>query len=382
MDYRLRRENPQAYNTDMARFRKSTRREFLSGKAAQRAVEDLVDKVAPPVPPSPLPASGYLLEIGRRAMACDFHVYLNAGQHRGAADHAVAALDLVDQLESQLSVFRDDSELSRINRRAFDEPMPVETRLFALLEQALELHRETHGAFDITAGPISKLWGFYRRSGHVPDDEAIAAVLQSVGSQHVTLDPAAQTIHFARPGMELNLGGIGKGYALDRCAEVLAEHGVENYLIHGGQSSILGRGSRQGLAEGERGWSVALRHPLRDDIRLGEIWLRDAALGTSGSAHQFFYHQGRRYSHILDPRTARPAEGMLSTTVIAPTGAQADSLATAFFVMGVEGSLAYCADHPEIAAILITPGERSGALTIHTAGPLEGIWKPYEAAST
>jgi thiamine biosynthesis lipoprotein len=242
-----------------------------------------------------------------------------------------------------------------------------------LLSLALDLHRQTEGAFDITAGPISKIWGFYRRAGKVPAEEDIAAVLQRVGSQHVTLDPAMRTVRFARQGMEFNLGGIGKGYALDRCVEQLEAAGVHNFLIHGGQSSIIGRGSRAGVD----GWSVALRHPLRDEIRLGEIWLRGAALGTSGSAHQFFYHEGRRYSHILDPRTARPAEGLLSTTVIAPTGALADALATAFFVMGVEKTLAYCDSHPEIAAILIAPGPKSGGLTIHTSANVEGVWQPY-----
>jgi thiamine biosynthesis lipoprotein len=158
----------------------------------------------------------------------------------------------------------------------------------------------------------------------------------------------------------------------------LRDQAVENFLIHGGQSSIVACGSRSGLIEGEHGWSIALRHPLRDEIRLGEVWLRDAALGTSGSAHQFFYHQGKRYSHVLDPRTARPAEGMLSTTVIAPTGAEADALATAFFVMGIDATLVYCEQHPELAAILIASGQRAGALEVVTTGPLEGVWQPYE----
>lgn len=310
-------------------------------------------------------------------MACEFHVYLNAGQHRASTDHAVAALDLVDRLEDQLSVYREHSELSRINRTAARYPVLVETRLFQLLQQALDLHQQTQGAFDITAGPISKLWGFYRREGRMPGEDEIALVLEQVGSQHVELDAAAQTVHFARHGMEFNLGGIGKGYALDRCVEQLVENDVDDFLIHGGQSSIVGRGSRQGLDEGQAGWSVALCHPLRSEIRLGEIWLRNQALGTSGTAHQFFYHQGKRYSHILDPRTARPAEGLLSTTVLAPTGALADALATAFFVMGVEASLAYCDAHPDIAAILVAPGDRSGSLDVHSVGLTEDQWQPY-----
>lgn len=349
-----------------------SRRDFLSGKAAQDALEQIRSRQPQPeVEPSPQPP---LLEIGRRAMACEFHVYLNMAD-RGLTDHAVAALDLVDVLEAQLSVYREDSELSRLNRLAHERTMPVERRLFELLSQAMDLYRETEGAFDITAGPISKLWGFYRRAGRVPSEDEIAAVRQRVGGEHVQLLDDTRSVRFARPGMEFNLGGIGKGYALDRCVELLTERGVNSFLIHGGQSSIIGRGSRAGLAEGEQGWSVALRHPLRDEIRLGEIWLRDRALGTSGSAHQFFYHQGQRYSHLLDPRTARPAEGLLSTTVVAPTGALADALATAFFVMGVERTRSYCESHPEIGAILIAPGPRVSALDIHVIGDL--IWTPY-----
>jgi thiamine biosynthesis lipoprotein len=351
-----------------------SRRDLFTGKAAQDALEEIRSRM--PAPEVELPPPPPLVEIGRRAMACEFHVYLNIAE-RPQADTAVGALDVVDQLESQLTVYRDDSELARINRLAAERSVPVEKRLYELLKLALELHRETAGAFDITAGPISKLWGFYRRSGRVPDDAEIAAVLNRVGSQHVTLDDATRTIRFARPGMEFNLGGIGKGYALDRCVEEMTARGLETFLIHGGQSSIIGRGSRAGLPEGKSGWSIALRHPLRDEVRLGEIWLRNSALGSSGSAHQFFYHQGRRYSHILDPRTARPAEGLLSTTVIAPTGALADALATAFFVMGVAATRAYCEAHPEIAAILVSTGSKSGALAIETLGPLEGIWEPY-----
>jgi thiamine biosynthesis lipoprotein len=355
--------------------RKSTRRQFLTGQAVVHAVENLLDQGTPP---EKRRQGGYLLEVGRRAMACEFHVFLNAAEQAAAADHAVAALDLVDRLEDQLTVYREHSEVSRINRYAHQQPQLIEGGLCQLLALGLDLHRQTQGAFDMTAGPISKLWGFYRREGRVPSDEELELVRARVGSEHVVLDPQTQTIQLTRPGMELNLGGIGKGYALDRCVELLTERKVENFLIHGGQSSIIARGSRAGLAEGESGWSIALRHPLRDDIRLGEIWLRDMALGSSGSAHQFFYHQGKRYSHVLDPRTARPAEGMLSTTVIAPTGALADALATAFFVMGIDATLAYCEQHPELAAILIAAGQRAGGLEVITTGPLEGVWQAYQ----
>jgi thiamine biosynthesis lipoprotein len=166
----------------------------------------------------------------------------------------------------------------------------------------------------------------------------------------------------------LNLGAIGKGHALDRCGELLAEAGVENYVCHGGQSSILARGSHASTREAGGGWTVGVGHPLRPGKRLAEIRLRDRAIGTSGSATQFFRHQGKRYGHILDPRTGWPAEGVLSATVLAPTAALADALATAFYILGVERSFDFCRAHPEISALLVTPGRGSGAIEVQAHG--------------
>ena len=355
----------------------SSRRKFLTGQAAVDALVDVVDRTSQPGESNDAPGSprSYLFQIGRSAMACEFQVFLNAGQHPAGPDAALRALDLVDALEDQMSVYRPHTEISEINRRAAASPVAVEPRLFALLQQAQKLFDETGGAFDITSGPLSKVWGFYRRSGQMPSDDEIRAALEFVGGQQVEMNPERSTIHFLRPGLEINLNAIGQGHALDRCAELLLAESVNNFLMHGGQSSILARGSRAGLAASESGWSVALRHPLRPELRLAEIWLRDRALGTSGSGTQFFYHAGRRFGHILDPRTGRPAEAVLSSTVLAPTAAEADALATAFYVLGLEESRAYCARHPEIAALIVTPGERSGAAEVHALGLDEHDWK-------
>ena len=244
----------------------------------------------------------------------------------------------------------------------------MEPRLFSLLEQAVALHRQTEGAFDITAGPLTKVWGFHRRAGRLPSRDELQSALQRVGSQWLELDPANRTIRFLREGMEINLGAIGKGYALDRCAELLQRAGVEHFLIHGGQSSILARGSRLRALPQRTGWHVAIRHPLRPDQRLAEVWLHDRAPGTSGSGQQFFHFQGRRYGHVLDPRTGMSVEGILSVTVLAPTAALADALSTAFFVLGVDRSLQFCQEHPEIGAALITAGDRSGEIRLHSCG--------------
>jgi thiamine biosynthesis lipoprotein len=358
--------------------RKNNRRSFLQGRSAVEALaeaaatnlaeDNLGSPAAVPVPES------YLLRIGRRAMACEFEVLLNAGQYSDGAQLAVGALDLVEQLEDQMTVFRPHSEVSRLNRTAFEQDVEVEPRLFELLRLAKELHAVTAGAYDITSGPLSKTWGFYRRAGKMPSDDDLAATMTKVGCQHFVLDDSRRTARFLRAGMEINLGSIGKGYALDRCAELLEAGGVADFVVHGGQSSVLARGSR-GLVGGE-GWWIGLRNPLRPTEQLGEIRLRNRALGTSGTGTQFFYHQGRRYGHILDPRTGRSVEGMLSTSVTAPTGAEADALSTAFFVMGVDRALEYCRSHAHVGAILIAAGRSPGSLDVHTFGFDENDWKP------
>jgi thiamine biosynthesis lipoprotein len=167
--------------------------------------------------------------------------------------------------------------------------------------------------------------------------------------------------------MELNLGSVGKGYALDRCAEILEAAGVVDFLIHGGQSSILARGGRHASGD-PREWCIALRHPLRADRRLAELKMRHCGLGTSGSGQQFFYHRGRRYGHVLDPRSGVPAEGVLSATVLAPDAAEADALATAFFVLGVDATQAYCETRPELAVVFVLAGTREGTVALETIG--------------
>lgn len=306
-------------------------------------------------------------------MACEFEVLLNAGQYADGAELAVEALDLVEQLEDQLTVFRAHSEISRLNGTAHGVDTPVEPRLFGLLAFAHELHCRTGGAYDITSGPLSKVWGFSRRAGQMPRDEGLTEALDRVGSGHLIFDESKRTVRFAKAGVEINLGSIGKGYSLDRCAELLEARGIADFMLHGGLSSILARGSHGGTAG--QGWWVGLRDPLRPEQRLGEIRLRNRALATSGSGKQFFYYEGRRYGHILDPRSGRPAEGMLSTTVLAPSAAEADAMSTAFFVMGLDPSLDYCRRHPELGAVLIAAGAKAGSVDIRTIGIDAADWK-------
>ncbi len=320
-----------------------------------------------PVPGRATNGPDYLLRVGRRAMACEFQIFLNPGQHPGAVEAATESLDLIDALEDQMTVYRDHSEIVRLNHTATQQATHVEPRLFDLLRRCVQWNVATGGAFDITSGPLVKLWGFYTRQGRFPDQEQIAVTRRRVGSQYLELDDEQLTIRLTRIGMELNLGSVGKGYALDRCAEMLDAAGVADYLIHGGQSSILARGCRGDQSE-VSGWRVAVGHPLRPERRLVELIVRDRGLGTSGSGQQFFYHRGRRYGHVLDPRTGIPADGVLSATVLAPSAAEADALATSFFVMGVDATRTYCESRSELAVLFVVPGSRQGTVAIETIG--------------
>lgn len=362
--------------------RRSNRRQFLKGQAAVQALGDVVTNsvLAPAVeaaPAEPLPASQetYLLQLGRGAMACQFEIFLNAGQYPHAAEAALEALDLVDRLEEQMTVFTDTSEISQINRFAAGRPAEVEPRLFQLLLRAAQLHRETDGALDITSGPLTRVWGFYHRAGSIPQAADLHEALGRVGSESLELDERAGTVRFLHPGMEINLGAIGKGYALDRVAELLLASGIGHFLWHGGQSSVLARGDCRPRSGGAGGWVVDVRHPLRPERSIVEICLRDRALGTSGAGTQFFRHGGRRYGHILDPRTGWPAEGVYSATVVTSNAADADALATALYVLGPQRAVEWCRQHPDIGLLMFIPGQGGKSVDLVTAGLAPDEWR-------
>ena len=356
---------------------KSTRRDFLRGRSAADAVSDAVGAALPdslsPLPSGQPAARPYMVHVSRRAMACEFEVTCNAGQYENQTEAALDALDLVESLEGEMSVFRDTSQISRINREAATRPVTVDGWLFDLLQEALELHEATEGAFDITSAPLWRVWGFARRQGAVPDEQQLALALESVGSRFVQLDRRDKTVRFLKSNLEINLGSIGKGYALDRCDRMLTDAGINDFLLHGGQSSVLARGARlagseSSSEESSADWTVGIGDPLRPGRRLAEIRPKNRALATSGSAAQFFRHQGRRYSHVLDPRTGQPAEGALSVTVLGSSATSTDALATAFFVLGPDWALEYCSARPELAVVFVCPAPQGPGVRIISAG--------------
>ena len=295
-----------------------------------------------------LPAGGHWIRVHRTVMACRFEVALS-GEDAGAIAAARDALDEAARVEQVLTVFRDDSDVADLNHRASTEAVAVSDELFTLLARCRDLHERTGGAFDVTSTPLSRSWGFLRREGHVPDADDLEDARECCGMEHVLLDPLSRTVRFDRPGVEVNFGAIGKGYALDRMADLLRDAGVPNALLSAGHSSVVAVG------RDDDGWPVDLR-PSLARRRVGRVWLSDAALGVSGAGEQYFEIDGIRYGHVIDPRTGRPAFGVLGASVLARSGEDTDALSTAFLIGGPELAQAYCDAHPDTQAVLVLDG--------------------------
>ncbi|ARA94604.1 hypothetical protein AWN76_016545 [Rhodothermaceae bacterium RA] len=269
-----------------------------------------------------------LFHQSRPAMGTTFEVYLFAPDRAAAGTLFEAAAAEVERIEATLSTYRPTSELSRINARAAREPVTTDPEVWSLLERAFDLSRRSDGAFDLSVGRLMKAWGFFRGEGRFPSNAELAAL--PVGWQHVRLDPSARTVAFDRPGLELDPGGIGKGYALDRVAALLRSLGVQRALLGLGGSSFYAIGT----PPDEPGWKVRIPDPFDRERTLSTVLLRDASLSTSGSYEKFVVLGGVRYGHIIDPRTRRPVPDRLQVTVIAPRAETSDALSTALFVLG------------------------------------------------
>ena len=277
-------------------------------------------------------------------MACEFAVVLNQHAHE-FADAASFALERVHELEACMTVYRDDAELVRVNQS--NGAMQVSDDLASVVTRACELFEETDGYFDSTTGPLVELWRMCREDKRIPTSHEIARTLTHVGGQYVSINED-NTVTRKRD-VQINLGAIGKGFALDEAGKLMRSRGAKNWLLHGGRSSILASGdhNQQG------GWPVGIGNPVFTNERLGVVVLKDEAMGTSGSNIQYFRHAGKRYGHILNPKTGWPADQVASVTVLAPTATEADALSTAFFAAGVEFARTWCDNRPEIGAILI-----------------------------
>jgi len=290
-------------------------------------------------------------EASHDAMGTVFAVVAYGRDRNYLAEVVDEVFDEIDRLDSQMSNYKAESELSGINREAGNREVVVEPRLFQLLEDSFRYSRDTGGAFDITVGPLMKLWGFFRGQGRVPSQAEIAQTLARIGYRHLKLDSGRRTIRFDTSGVELDLGGIAKGYAVDRAVDILRSNGITAALVSSGTSSIYALGS----PPGERGWTVKVRDPY-DLHKAGDVLhLQNYSLSTSGCYEKYFKVGAKTYCHIMDPHTGWPVEGMLSTAVLAPSTTESDALTKPFFISGPQGSRKYLAAYANLAVVFYQP---------------------------
>jgi thiamine biosynthesis lipoprotein len=252
-----------------------------------------------------------------------------------------AAFDEVRQLDDLLSNYKASSEWSRVNREAAERPVPVSPELYDLLAACMDYSRRSEGAFDITVGPLMKVWSFYKGTGHLPHRAEVMAAMTRVGYTHVHLDPAKRTVQFDRSGVDIDPGGIGKGYAVDRMVQVLKKNGISIALVSASGSSIYGMGAPPNEP---RGWQIKIKDPRDQRKTVETVYLKDMSLSTSGNYEKFFRAEGKIYSHIMDPRTGYPAQGMLSVSVVAPRTLDSEAWTKPFFING----RAWAARHKEL----------------------------------
>ena len=312
--------------------------------------------------PAPEPVT-----LARNAMATRFEIVLHGDDPVAVRAAGEEALAEVERIEAQLSLYRNTSEIAHLNARAAREAVRVSPALFRLLDHAARLSAETGGAFDITIAPLVRCWGFIGGTGKMPSREAIEEARSKIGMNLVLLDAGNYTVRFAQEGVMLDLGAIGKGYAIERAAEILREDGVTSAMLHGGTSTVHAIGHPPGAVA----WQVAIEHPTENSTgqsgtdfpdasgttltampasgeagqtgsearpkHLAVVSLRDEAMSVSAVWGRSFQSGGKDYGHVIDPRTGQPAEAALLSAVVLPSTTETDALSTALLTLGPSG---------------------------------------------
>jgi len=329
------------------------------------------------------------LRLARHAMATRFEIVLHGENPVSLRAAGEEALNEIERLETQLSLFKPASEISRVNAGAAYAPVRVSPPVFRLLQRAQQLTRETDGAFDVTIAPLMRCWGFLGGPGERPEPAAVAEARDHVGMHRVHLDDASCTVHFGKPGMMIDLGAIGKGYAIDCAVECLREAGVQNALLHGGTSTAYGIGS----APDSDGWQIAIPSPVTMKQKTAErlqalgvgqsqpvqpethaleekpfaiVALRDSSLSVSAVWGKFFHSDGRNFGHIIDPRSGEPVAVAVLSAVVSPSATDTDALSTALLTLGPEGHERIAGLRPELKALVVA--ESGEAYDIRTKG--------------
>lgn len=288
-------------------------------------------------------------------------------QGQAAVKEAFAEFQHIHQLTN---VFAPESQVSEINRQAGISPVAVDPLLFAMIEEACQVSAQVEGAFDITVGPLSDLWGIGKKGDYVPSKEELAMVMPLVDYRQVLLDKQQQTVYLAKAGMKLDLGGIAKGYAVDRAIEMLKAKGVQSALINaGGDVRVIG------TKPDKTPWRIGVQHPRKEDGMIAKLALEGwDTMETSGDYQRYMEKSGMRYSHILDPRSGYQPQEVTSVTIVNNNSAMGDFLSTALFVLGVDKGKEVLKKFPGNEAIIITKDQ-----TVIVTEGLQGSLELVEA---
>ncbi|MCE7902683.1 MAG: FAD:protein FMN transferase [Gammaproteobacteria bacterium PRO9] len=278
-------------------------------------------------------------------MGTRIEIQIWADSEEQARPLLAAGMAEFDRIESWMSTYKPDSEISRVNRLAAHEAVVISPELFDIVQRSLEMSVLSHGAFDITFDSVGRLYDF--RKDVRPDADEIRENLPDINYRHVELDPAKSTIRFSKEGTRINLGGIGKGYACDKVANLLRKAGVTSGRVNaGGDTRLIG--DRHG-----KPWVVGIRDPDVEDRWVTRLALDNEAMSTAGDYERYFDEKGVRYHHIIDPKTGDSARSMRSVTVIGPDATMTDGLDDSVFILGVEDGLALINATPGYEAVLV-----------------------------
>jgi len=293
-------------------------------------------------------------EYSEPHMGTRFRIVLYAPDEATAKKAQRAAFDRIAALDAMLTDYRSTSELMQLCAKAGGPPVKVSEELFFVLSKSVEVSRLSDGAFDVTVGPIVRLWRLSRRTQRLPEPEALAKARGLVGWKNIVLDPKERTVQLLKEGMQLDLGGIAKGYAGDEAQKVLKVQGITRALVAGGGDIVV-----SGAPPGKDGWEIAIQALLEVEGKAGpRLILHDAAVSTSGDANQYVEIDGTRYSHIVDPKTGIGLVGRMSATVVAPNGTLSDSLTKVVAVLGPERGFKLIETVPGASARFVRLTER------------------------
>jgi len=289
-----------------------------------------------------------------------------------AIEEAFAAIAEVDRL---MSNYRQDSELTRINTSAASGPVEISDPMLRVLQAAQRISAGSNGAFDVTVGPLVKLWGFFDKRPHVPSDAELAAVRPLVDYRNILIDGDRHAVRFARAGVEIDLGGIAKGFAVELAADVLRRRGLDGLVDAGGNQYLVG------TPPGKTRWTIGINDPDARENLLGALEVPEGSVSTSANNSNFLAVDGHRYGHLLDPHSLRPSSASESATIVSRDGTLADALSKAAFVLGPRDGIALIDSMPDVAG-LIAYRQSDGHVAVAVSRRLVGAFHPAAARTS